>query len=486
MKGAGMRAIRFCIATLAAAAALHAAEIDSTVILPIGEWNMGSENGHDVDLSPLGVAYNDIYDIQVTIRSDFQDGEDEFSNSATTTRLDQFPSDYGLTGKGGTFYVQPVNGKLTLRLFRNTGKIGALPVGEGGEYEKGHHNAKTYMVNGVTKSMNRGFVVITYNGLKSGGLSTNNISQKYAMSSVAFPIDDMDLAAMPLNANSLYDLWGKDVKPGRLTGLNLVVYSNPPVSVRTLNQKPHLEGASLLSLHADGLLSLEKHHNYAVFDDPKFSGVNPRGYLYLNHFFTSCDENGLPGSESFSKATWMSNASGECSAGYYSYYVMQTRGVDLWGNADNGQFMYHATSGTNKTVQSKILYIEKASTFGKMGVCLRGSTQANGRYAGVFCTPTSGPMFHWRTTDGGATSRTKATTIPLPVWVRVVKTGSTFWGEYSTDGSTWTTIKMDSNAGAKQTATISMGATYYEGLAGSSNSPTGVQTTSAAYRWSAF
>jgi hypothetical protein len=463
-----MRAIRICIATLAAAAALHAAEIDSTVILPIGEWDMGSEIAHDVDLSPLGVAYNDIYDIQVTIRSDFSTGEDELSNSATTTRLDEFPSDFGHTGKGGAYYVQP--------------------VGQGGrEYVDGNYHIKSYTDSkGLIKSMNRGFVVITYNGLKTGGLSTNNISQKYAMSSVAFPINDMNLQSMPNNANSLYDLWGKDVKPSRLTGLNMVVYSNPPVSVRILNQKPGVEGPSMLSLRSAGLLSLEKHSGTSVFSDAKYSGVNPRGYAYLNHFFTACDEYGYAGSESFAKATWMSNASGECSAGYYSYYVMQTRGVDIWGNADNGQFMYHATSGTNKTVQSKILYIEKAGTFGKMGVCLRGSTQANGRYAGVFCTPTSGPMFHWRTTDGGATSRTKANTIPLPVWIKVVKTGSTFWGEYSIDGSTWTTIKMDSNPGAKQTASISMGATYYEGLAGSSNSPTGVQTTSAASGWYAY
>lgn len=45
----------------------------------------------------------------------------------------------------------------------------------------------------------------------------------------------------------------------------------------------------------------------------------------------------------------------------------------------------------------------------------------------------------WRN-DSGQTGNIQVTGITTPVWVQLVRTGNTFSGYYSTNGSTWTLI----------------------------------------------
>lgn len=487
-------------AFLIGASAASATEMDSTVILPLGAWDMSSNQAHELDLSGLGVAYSDIYDIQIAIRTDFQDGDDEIYNSSSTDRLDRFPAGYSETGKGGGFYLQPVNGKLTLRMYRDLGDpTGGNHGGNGSRLfvnDPVHSYTRTIYVDskGQTKTMNRGFATITFNGFK-GGKSGNTLNQKYWATSTAIPAGNIDLMNFPSNANISYGAWAGESYLGRMAGLNMAIYSNPSnstIQVRSINQKLSsssngYEGPSLFALRfgSDGL-SLERSMltSPSIFGSSAFSGTgNPRGYTYVNHFQTSCDDYGY--GLAYSQTTWGTGGPLDCTGGKQNFWVMQTKGNDLWGGADNGQFMYMSTSGSLKTVSARVVHIENVNGFAKFGVCMRASASSDSRYVGVYCSRTNGPMLHWRTTTGGATSRTMGVPMQLPVWVRLQKSGNTFWGEYSTNGTTWTTIRQDNNASVTQTVTLALPTTYVQGMAGSSNAG-GIPATHAAYDWRSY
>ena len=61
-----------------------------------------------------------------------------------------------------------------------------------------------------------------------------------------------------------------------------------------------------------------------------------------------------------------------------------------------------------------------------------------------------------RTTTGGGTFTTSASGQPAPYWVRLVRSGNSFFGYRSADGVTWT---------FQGSTTIAMGSTAYIGLA---------------------
>jgi hypothetical protein len=490
------------------ALAARASEVDSTSVIPIGKWNMSTKVTVQVDLSPLTANYGDILDVQVFVREDFANGDDEVYNGSPGDRLDRFPITYGndFEGKGGAFYIQPVAGKLTLQLFADRGGPGTIT---GGPTKKFHANPaysrETYVDSkGITRTMNRGFAVIRHKGLP-GGFSKSKAEQRHFIYSLAVPMGPANFEGFDQGASYPVETWGYDVNPFRVVGFNFDVISNIQTggkfTVRSMAQKPTSAWetpsttpavdypAHLVLRNSGGSVNLfagtrgrgRTFWNNAAYAD---NGLN-RGWYYLNHYFASCDDFGYS-PYAFSFVQWTSSSTGECAGGNNSYYVMQSKGSDIFWNADNGAFMYQSATGTNKTAQAKVIYVEKTSDMAKFGIAIRGGTAANSRYAGALYSPTNGVMFHWRATDGGATSRTKPMNIKAPVWVKVVKTGNVFRGEYSQNGTAWTTVKMDSNAGQTQTATISMGATYYQGLVGAANSATSAHATSGAYAWNAF
>jgi hypothetical protein len=75
----------------------------------------------------------------------------------------------------------------------------------------------------------------------------------------------------------------------------------------------------------------------------------------------------------------------------------------------------------------------------KAGVMLRATTDPSSPYYSVFVTPGNGVAVQWRTAQGGTSSQV-ATPGTAPVYVRIVRTGTTFTAAASPDGVTWTTV----------------------------------------------
>ncbi len=140
-------------------------------------------------------------------------------------------------------------------------------------------------------------------------------------------------------------------------------------------------------------------------------------------------------------------------------------GNDIWGTADAFRFMYGTNVG-NCTILARVSSEQSANAMAKAGVMIRSSLASNAPNAFVALTP-GGVTFQYRSSAGGVTSSNMVSGVTAPCWVELVQSGSTFTGNYSTDGTNWTQLG---------TTTISMSSMVYPGLAFCNNGNTSLGT----------
>jgi len=69
------------------------------------------------------------------------------------------------------------------------------------------------------------------------------------------------------------------------------------------------------------------------------------------------------------------------------------------------------------------------------------STAANSAYVGLYVTPSNGVSLQLRPSTGAAAvDMGRQTGLKAPYWVKLVRSGNTFTGFSSPDGSTWTQV----------------------------------------------
>jgi len=138
-------------------------------------------------------------------------------------------------------------------------------------------------------------------------------------------------------------------------------------------------------------------------------------------------------------------------------YTVVGSGTDIGGTADSLHFLYARLSG-NGSITARI--VSPGSGVSKVGVMMRASLDAGAASAAVLSNPSSAKC-ELRTTTGGATnvanSNTGVNASTYP-WVRVVRTGNTFSGYVSADGTTWISLYFNPPA-------ISMTDPIFVGLA---------------------
>lgn len=123
-------------------------------------------------------------------------------------------------------------------------------------------------------------------------------------------------------------------------------------------------------------------------------------------------------------------------------------GDDLWGGSDHYSTIYRAgVVGTDSTVQTEVTATQGLSGYGKTGILVRDKINDAGTAPeGVilFVSPEGGVQLEWNSNaDASIDSVTPANgTIPptVPVHLKLVRSGSTYTGYYSTDGTTWTKV----------------------------------------------
>lgn len=110
---------------------------------------------------------------------------------------------------------------------------------------------------------------------------------------------------------------------------------------------------------------------------------------------------------------------------------------------DNFQYAYQEIEG-DVEIKAKIATMEIKSREPKAGVMLRESLADNARHVSVLLGGMPGGIrLFSRKEIGGASSVSKANTLKAPYWVKLVRSGNTFNGYMSEDGTTWTQTGTD-------------------------------------------
>jgi regulation of enolase protein 1 (concanavalin A-like superfamily) len=146
-------------------------------------------------------------------------------------------------------------------------------------------------------------------------------------------------------------------------------------------------------------------------------------------------------------------------AGKASYlngvYSVSGSGSDIWGSADSFRYLYHTMTGDGQIV-ARVATLQNTNAYAKGGLMIRETLTAGSSYAMAAFTPTSGTTFQRRLTTGSFYLATTGPVVTVPGWIKLVRSGNTFSGYFSTDGVTWVLAGSD---------TIAMQSTVYVGLA---------------------
>src|SRR3569623_2670316 len=150
--------------------------------------------------------------------------------------------------------------------------------------------------------------------------------------------------------------------------------------------------------------------------------------------------------------------------------TISSSGGDIYANADQFFFSFRNLTGDGTAV-GKVLSQVNTDPYAKAGLMFRDGSSTAALNAFVGITP-SGPTFQNRPTPGAATTVTNVTGGAVPIWLRLVRSGTTFTGAVSNDGVAWTQV------GGPMTF-ASFGATPMVGLAVSSHTTS--TTTTAVF-----
>jgi regulation of enolase protein 1 (concanavalin A-like superfamily) len=176
--------------------------------------------------------------------------------------------------------------------------------------------------------------------------------------------------------------------------------------------------------------------------------------------FTTAAGGGLP-------SPWVSQDIGSPSAAGSATYASGTftvngDGADISGTSDSFQFVYQPVSGNCTIIARVVSLTNVVQDWAKAGIMIRESLNADSTFAlGNFTTNVANTVHSWTllhrdTTGGSATQTVWGTDQVTPYWLRVVRSGSSFSGYVSSNGSSWTLIT---------TATINMASNVYVGMA---------------------
>ena len=117
--------------------------------------------------------------------------------------------------------------------------------------------------------------------------------------------------------------------------------------------------------------------------------------------------------------------------------TLQGSGADIWGTAD--AFHLRGNDIAHHGIAARVLSVSNTNVWTKAGVMIRDSFGAGAPHVMVVVTPGKGVAMQYRATANGVSSNISVAGV-APKWLRLGRTGSTFVGEWSNDGLTWTEI----------------------------------------------
>jgi alpha-galactosidase len=131
--------------------------------------------------------------------------------------------------------------------------------------------------------------------------------------------------------------------------------------------------------------------------------------------------------------------SGSASSCNGNSFVVQGGGADIWNSADAFNFAGDGFSG-NASLAARVVDVEAIDPWTKAGLMFRNDTTTGSAFVDLFATPGNGVNMQWRSSSGGQCSSSSSANVLAPVWLKLVRSGATFIGYYSTNGTAWTSL----------------------------------------------
>ncbi len=152
-------------------------------------------------------------------------------------------------------------------------------------------------------------------------------------------------------------------------------------------------------------------------------------------------------------------------------YYLRGSGANIKDASDEFHFLHQPFSGDGE-ILARITAYDYSSNRAKVGIMIRGSTDANAPFAMVNIRNRDGGDIEFaRRTSAGANSTRNDdghNYSPLPIWARITRTGNVFTAFYSENGTDWTeigsqTIVMDPSVVAGLCVTARSDGNYARG-----------------------
>jgi regulation of enolase protein 1 (concanavalin A-like superfamily) len=119
-------------------------------------------------------------------------------------------------------------------------------------------------------------------------------------------------------------------------------------------------------------------------------------------------------------------------------FTLKGSGQYIYFNADSGHLVFQPLAG-DATIVARVLSLQGGGFYQEAGVLIRETLNTDSE--NVYMAWGGGrPYLAWRSSTGGSTSSQTMSNVPLPYWVKLVRSGSTFTGYASADGVNWTQV----------------------------------------------
>jgi regulation of enolase protein 1 (concanavalin A-like superfamily) len=122
-------------------------------------------------------------------------------------------------------------------------------------------------------------------------------------------------------------------------------------------------------------------------------------------------------------------------------WTVTSAGQDIYNAPDNFRFVHQTASG-NYRITAKVKNMGNAISWARAGVMIRDDNGTGPNYAMVCVTPGYGIKFQSRSNAPQVGSSLQDVSASSPdVWLKLEKTGTTYTGWSSTDGTNWSAPK---------------------------------------------
>jgi regulation of enolase protein 1 (concanavalin A-like superfamily) len=141
-----------------------------------------------------------------------------------------------------------------------------------------------------------------------------------------------------------------------------------------------------------------------------------------------------PGSTDYTNGTWTVSGGGS-------------------GICPSDQFhLVSTTLAGDGGIVTRVAGVQSADFFAQGGLIFRGNSTTGAVQVALLTTPSNGLSFQWRTAAGAGCNSYGLGGVVTPVWLKLQRTGNTFWSYYSLDGTNWAAVgtpqQVDMNATA--------------------------------------